>query len=85
MITAISHQQYVGIKRTQGSKSTIVHAFDLDDTLTLKPVGLDNTGLTKDEFFDASRSFGSDQAISDRARMLYNWGDHIIINHGNEN
>lgn len=79
MITSISHQQYVGIKRTQASKSTIVHAFDLDDTLTLKPVGFDNTGLTKDEFFDASRSFGADQAISDLARMLYNWGDHIAI------
>ena len=79
MITSISHQHFVGLQRTAPSKTAIVHAFDLDDTLTLKPVGFDNTGMTKDQFFDASRDFGPDVAVSDLARMLYNWGDHIAI------
>ena len=78
-MTSITHQQYVGQQFSQPSKSTIVHAFDLDDTLTLKPEGFDNTGLTKDQFFDASRSFGPDPAIADLARMLHRFGDHIAI------
>ena len=53
---AFNHLHFVGIQRLAATK-TVVHIFDLDDTLTLKPQGFDNTGLSKDEFFDASRSF----------------------------
>ena len=76
---AISTSNYVGIQRTAPSKSRIVHAFDLDDTLTIKPVGFDNTGMTKDEFFDASRDFCPDERITDLLRMMYRWGDAIAI------
>ena len=45
---------------TPANKDAIVHAFDVDDTLTMKPDGFDNTGLTKDQFF------GLDQYIAER-------------------
>ena len=57
----------------------IVHAFDVDDTLTRKPEGFDNTGMTKDEFFDASRDFPADQAVVDLAKLLHAKGDRIAI------
>ena len=69
---------FVGIQRLAATKK-VVHLFDLDDTLTLKPVGFDNTGLTKDEFFDASRSFTSDERVAWLARFLAYRGDAIAI------
>ena len=62
-----------------GDKSRIVHAFDLDDTLTLKPAGFDNTGMSKDEFFDASRDFEPDDRVVDLLRLMYRFGDAIAI------
>lgn len=76
---AITHTHCVGIQRVRPSKSRIVHAFDLDDTLTIKPEGFNNVGMTKDEFFDASRSFSPDDRIVDLLRMMYRWGDAIAI------
>ena len=76
---AISTPNYVGIQRNRPNKSRIVHAFDLDDTLTLKPAGFNNQGMTKDEFFDASRNFTPDDRIVDLLRMMYRWGDAIAI------
>ena len=78
MLTAFKHQHFVGIQRCAATK-TVVHIFDLDDTLTLKPEGFDNTGLTKDEFFDASRSFPSDERVAYLARFLASRGDAIAV------
>ena len=61
------------------SRNSIVHAFDVDDTLTSKPPGFDNTGMTKDDFFDASRDFPADEAVVELARMLSDKGDRIAI------
>ena len=70
---------YAGAELTPANKQAIVHAFDVDDTLTRKPDGFDNTGLTKDQFFDAAREFPADQAVVDLARMLADKGDRIAI------
>ena len=78
MINAFSHQQYVGLQLQDPTK-TVVHIFDLDDTLTLKPDGFDNTGMSKDEFFDASRAFTPDPGITWLLRFLHSKGDAIAV------
>ena len=78
MLSAFKHQHFVGIQRIAPIKK-VVHAFDLDDCLTLKPQGFDNTGLSKDEFFDASRAFPSDERVAYLARFLASRGDAIAV------
>ena len=78
MLKAFNHEHFVGIQRQPADKP-VVHIFDLDDTLTLKPDGFDNTGMTKDEFFDASRSFTSDERVAFLARFLAERGDAIAV------
>ena len=78
MLTAFKHEQFVGIQRIAPTKK-VVHMMDVDDTLTLKPAGFDNTRLTKDEFFDASRSFPSDERVAFLARFLASRGDAIAV------
>jgi len=78
MLSAFKHQHFVGIQRCAANKP-VVHIFDLDDTLTLKPQGFDNTGMSKDEFFDASRAFPSDERVAYLARFLASRGDAIAI------
>ena len=36
---------FKGAELTPADKNAIVHAFDVDDTITMKPDGFDNTGL----------------------------------------
>ena len=78
MLTAFKHQHFVGIQRKAADKS-VVHVFDLDDTLTIKPEGFDNTGMSKDDFFDASRAFPSDERVAFLARFLASRGDAIAV------
>ena len=78
MIKAISHPEYVGIQRLPASKK-VVHVFDLDDTITIKPEGFDNTGMSKDQFFDASRSFAPDPRVTWLVRFLASRGDAIAV------
>ena len=78
MIKAFKHSQYVGIQRLPASKK-VVHVFDLDDTITIKPPGFDNTGMSKDEFFDASRSFAPDPRVTWLVRFLASRGDAIAV------
>ena len=78
MLTAFKHEHFVGIQRN-ARYNRVVHIFDLDDTLTLKPDGFDNTGMSKDEFFDASRSFPSDERVAFLARFLASRGDAIAV------
>jgi len=75
----ISTSDYAGIQLTKPCKSRIVHAFDHDDTLTIKPQGFDNTGMSKDEFFDASRNFQPDWRVVDLLKLLHRSGDAIAI------
>ena len=71
----IRGERYVGAVRTAPDKSKVVHAFDVDDCLTMKPEGFDNSGLTKDQFFDAAREFPADPAVVELAQMLASMGD----------
>ena len=68
-----------GMQLIPADKSKVVHAFDVDDTLTMKPANFDNTGLTKDQFFDAAREFPADPAVVELAQMLASKGDRIAI------
>jgi FMN phosphatase YigB (HAD superfamily) len=70
---------FKGAELTPADKQAIVHAFDVDDTLTMKPDGFDNTGLTKDQFFDAARDFPADKPVVELAQMLAAKGDRIAI------
>ena len=79
MLQKIAGERYVGLRRTQPCPNSVVHVFDVDDTLTRKPDGFDNTGLTKDAFFDASREFPPQQAVLELAQMLAAGGDRIAI------
>ena len=78
MLTAFNHQHFVGIQR-QAADKTVVQVFDVDDCITIKPEGFDNTGLSKDEFFDASRSFAPDLRVTWLLRFLASKGDAIAI------
>ena len=70
---------FKGIELTPANKQAVVHAFDVDDTLTRKPEGFNNDGLTKDQFFDAAREFPADEAVVELAQMLASKGDRIAI------
>lgn len=70
---------YVGQELIPANKNAIVQVLDVDDTLTRKPEGFDNTGLTKDQFFDAARDFPADEAVVELAQMLAAKGDRIAI------
>ncbi len=79
LLEKIAGERFVGLRRTQPCSNTVVHAFDFDDVLTMKPQGFDNTGLTKDDFFDASRSFPPNTAVLELVQMLVDSGDRIAI------
>ena len=64
MTNTIRNNYFYQINRTVPCSDTVIHIFDVDDTLTLKPEGFDNSRLSKDEFFDASREFGADHDTS---------------------
>ena len=70
---------FEGAELVAPDKNKIVQVFDVDDTLTMKPDGFDNTGLTKDQFFDAARDFPADPAVVELAQMLADKGDRIAI------
>jgi len=75
---AFNHLHYVGIQRHAPEKP-VVHIFDLDDTLTLKPTDFDNKGMSKDDFFDCARSFTPDGRITWLLRWLHEQGDAIAV------
>ena len=70
---------FKGAELTPADKNAIVQVFDVDDTITMKPDGFDNTGMTKDQFFDAARDFPADPAVVELAQMLASKGDRIAI------
>ena len=70
---------FKGAELTPADKQAIVQVFDVDDTLTKKPEGFDNTGLTKDQFFDAARDFPADTPVVELAQMMASHGDRIAI------
>lgn len=78
MLTAFNHDHYVGLERLPPTKN-VVHIFDLDDTLSIKPSEFNNAVLTKDEFFDAAQYFSADCAVTDVLRLIHSHGDAIAV------
>lgn len=70
---------FAGAELIPPDKRKVVQVYDVDDTLTKKPEGFDNTGLTKDQFFDAAREFPADQAVVELAQLQHRLGDRIAI------
>lgn len=70
---------FAGFQVSKPSVDQVVHVFDVDDTLTCKPEGFDNTGLTRDTFFDAARGFPPNDAVVSVLRLLASRGDAIAI------
>ena len=74
----IQTEHFHGVQRYACPKP-VVQCYDLDDTLTIKPEGFDNTGMSKDDFFDASREFAPDEAVLYLLNLMHTWGDAIAI------
>ena len=79
MIKRIGSDLFRGVQVTPPDDSVVVQVFDVDDCLTRKPDGFDNTGMTKNQFFDAARDFPPEQALVELAQMLHRMGDAIAI------
>jgi len=75
----IGNDLFSGVHLTLPNVNQIVQVFDVDDTLTRKPDGFDNTGMSKDDFFDASRDFPAQQAVVELAQMFSRMGNAIAI------
>ena len=78
-MTITNYELFAATKVTPIDKEAVVHLIDVDDTLTLKPDNFNNVGMTKDQFFDASRSFPANEAVADLVRFLHGRGDRIAI------
>lgn len=79
MTNTIRNNYFYQINRTVPCSDTVIHIFDVDDTLTIKPEGFDNSHLSKEEFFDASRNFGADYDILRLLKLLRSCGDAIAV------
>jgi len=75
----IRGERYVGAVLTPPDKTKVVQVFDFDDVITMKPEGFDNTGMTKDDFFDAARDFPPNIAVLELIQLLKRSGDSIAI------
>ena len=75
----IAGERFVGLRRNAPCKNSVVQVFDFDDVLTMKPQGFDNTGMSKDDFFDSAREFPINTAVLELVQMLVNSGDRIAI------
>ena len=78
-MTITNYELFAATKVTPIDKEAVVHLIDVDDTLTRKPEGFNNLGMTKDEFFDAARDFPVNQAVADLVRFMHGRGDRIAI------
>ena len=72
-------EMFVGVEIDRPNKHSVVQVFDFDDTITIKPEGFDNTGMSKDEFFTASRHFEPDRRVTELLKLTYAMGDHIAV------
>ena len=68
-----------GAELTPADKQAIVHAFDVDSTLTANPYGPMPVIRDKDHYFDLARDFPANEAVADLARLLHDKGDRIAI------
>ena len=67
-----------GMRLNAPNKQQVVHAFDVDSTLTKDPAQLPKI-RDKDHYFDLARDFEANEAVADLARMLHAKGDAIAV------
>ncbi len=72
-------ERLVGAQLTPGDKNKVVHAFDVDSTLTQDPYGPQPVITGKDHYFDLAREYPPNEAVAELARMLHAKGDAIAI------
>ena len=70
---------FAGAQLSPGNKQQVVHAFDVDSTLTADPYGPQPVITGKDHYFDLARDYPANEAVADLARMLHSKGDAIAI------
>ena len=70
---------FAGAEITPADKQRVVHAFDVDSTLTADPYGPMPQITGKDHYFDLARDFPANEAVAELARMLHRQGDAIAI------
>ena len=70
---------FKGAELTPADKKAIVHAFDVDSTLTADPYGPMPVIRDKDHYFDLARDFPANEAVADLARLLHSKGDRVAI------
>ncbi len=70
---------FYAINRNVPSSTQTVHVFDIDDTLTIKPDGFENVGLTAEQYFDAAHHFDADAEVAGMLHLLRSFGDSIAI------
>ena len=70
---------FAGAQLSPARKDQVVHAFDVDSTLTADPYGPQPVITGKDHYFDLARDYPANEAVADLARMLHDKGDAIAI------
>ena len=70
---------FAGAQMSPANKQQVVHAFDVDSTLTADPYGPQPVITGKDHYFDLARDYPANEAVADLARMLHSKGDAIAI------
>ena len=70
---------FEGVEVVPANKRQVVHAFDVDSTLTKDPYGPMPAIQSKDHYFDLARDFPANEAVADLARLLHQQGDSIAI------
>ena len=78
-MTRFAGDLFVGQRMHPADRNKVVHAFDVDSTLTADPYGPMPVITGKDHYFDLARDFPANQAVADLARMLHDKGDAIAI------
>ncbi len=79
MMKRFAGDLFAGAQLSPARKDQVVHAFDVDSTLTADPYGPQPVITGKDHYFDLARDYPANEAVADLARMLHDKGDAIAI------
>ena len=79
MMKRFAGDLFAGAQLSPADKQQVVHAFDVDSTLTADPYGPQPVITGKDHYFDLARDYPANEAVADLARMLHSKGDAIAI------
>ena len=79
MMKRFAGDLFAGAQLSPARKDQVVHAFDVDSTLTADPYGPVPVITGKDHYFDLARDYPANEAVADLARMLHSKGDAIAI------